>query len=69
MMVVLRGVKEDFLGAFRRFEGSFGVFCCHAGGVWPPSDDALTMPLLRIGVEVQRRFLVFLEAHHFLMLD
>jgi hypothetical protein len=44
-MMVARGeVKGDSLGASRRLEGDLLCFCCHAGGVWAPSDAILTIP-------------------------
>jgi len=46
------------------------VLCCEAGACWALGDDALKMPFLRIGSEsLKSVFLLFLEVHHFLMLD
>jgi hypothetical protein len=64
MTGVSREVRGDSLGAFRRLEGDLTCFCCHAGGVWLPSDDALTIPTPR-SEWMFKKFLFFLQAHHF----
>ena len=72
MMAVPREVKGGSLGAFRRFEGSLGVFCCHAAMVLDVLglrqwclDDAL----LRTEGKVQKCFFCFLGSPSLLMLD